>query len=275
MDAGHPLFDQGVPERPEVRARLFSLRPVRANMSDTTRRSDATAVVTGASRGLGRVLATFLAGNGYELVVTARGADELEETATRLESEVDGALVHALAGDVTDPEHRHEVRDLVADLGGLDLLVNNASTLGPSPLPALEEFPLDAFAGIFETNTVAPLAFVQELLPSLRERRGLVVNVTSDAAVEGYPGWGGYGASKAALELVTRTLANELDDVGAVAVDPGDMRTEMHQRAYPGEDISDRPTPDVTVPFWGWLLGRDPLEISGRRFRAQAEHWEE
>ncbi len=101
------------------------------------------------------------------------------------------------------------------------------------------------------------------------------MNVTSDAAVEGYPGWGGYGASKAALELVTRTLANELDDVGAVIVDPGDMRTAMHQRAFPGEDISDRPTPDVTIPFWAWLLGRDPLAISGQRFRAQAERWEE
>lgn len=244
-------------------------------MSDTTRTSSAVAVVTGASRGLGRVLATFLAGDGYELVVTARGADELAETATRLESEIDGAAVHALAGDVTDAAHRQEIRELVVDLGGLDLLVNNASTLGPSPLPPLESFPLDAFAEIYEVNTVAPLALVQELLPSLRERRGLVVNITSDAGVEGYPGWGGYGASKAALELVTRTLANELDDVGAVLVDPGDMRTEMHQRAYPGEDISDRPTPDVTVPFWGWLLGRDPLEVSGRRFRAQAEHWEE
>lgn len=244
-------------------------------MSPTIRTADPVAVVTGASRGLGRVLATFLVGNGYELVATARGEDELEETVTRLESEIDGAVVHVLVGDVTDTDHRREVRELVAERGGLDLLVNNASTLGPSPLPLLESFPLDDLAGIFETNVIAPLALVQELLPSLRERRGLVVNVTSDAAVEGYPGWGGYGASKAALELLTRTLANELDDVGVVAVDPGDMRTEMHQRAYPGEDISDRPTPDVTVPFWGWLLGRDPLETSGRRFRAQSEHWEE
>lgn len=244
-------------------------------MVDTSRRANPVAVVTGASRGLGRVLATFLAGDGYELVVTARGADELDEVAARLESEIGGTVVHALAGDVTDPAHRRELRELVVDLGGLDLLVNNASTLGPSPLPPLESFPLDSLAGIYEVNTVAPLALVQDLLPSLRERRGLVVNITSDAAVEGYPGWGGYGASKAALELLTRTLANELDDVGAVLVDPGDMRTGMHQRAFPGEDISDRPTPDVTVPFWGWLLGRDPLEISGRRFRAQAEHWEE
>ena len=244
-------------------------------MSDHDRTSDRVALITGASRGLGRVLATFLAGDGYELVVTARGTDDLEEAADTIEREVDGAAVHPIPGDVTDPDHRGELRDRVSDFGGLDLLVNNASTLGPSPLPSLAEFPLDEFEDVFRTNTVAPLALVQELLPSLRERRGLVVNVTSDAAVEGYPGWGGYGASKAALELVTRTLANELEDVGAVAVDPGDMRTEMHQRAYPGEDISDRPTPDVTIPFWGWLLGRDPLKISGQRFQAQAERWEE
>lgn len=236
--------------------------------------SDRTAVVTGASRGLGRVLATFLAGDGYELVVTARGAASLEETAESIERDVDGAMVHPIAGDVTDAEHRETIRAKVSEFDGLDLLVNNASTVGPSPLPTLAEFPLDAFEEIFRTNTVAPLAIVQELLPFLGERHGLVVNITSDAGVEGYPGWGGYGASKAALELVTRTLASELDEVGAVIVDPGDMRTEMHQRAYPDEDISDRPTPDVTIPFWGWLLGRDPLEISGMRFQAQAERWE-
>lgn len=252
----------------------MSWEDVKIRMADHSPSSDRIALVTGASHGLGRVLTTFLAGNGYEVVATARGAADLEETAAALEQEIDGAVVHTIPGDVTDPEHRRAVRDRIAELGGLDLLVNNASTLGPSPLPTLAEFPLDEFAEIFRTNTVAPLAIVQELLPSLRNRRGLVVNVTSDAAVEGYPGWGGYGASKAALELITKTLATELDDVGAVVVDPGDMRTEMHQRAYPGEDISDRPTPDVTIPFWAWLLGQDPLDVSGRRFQAQAEHWE-
>lgn len=244
-------------------------------MSNERAVSEQVALVTGASRGLGRVLATFLAGNDYEVVGTARNEDELSETAASIERDVDGAVVHAVSGDVTDAKHRRTVRDRIVELGGLDLLVNNASTLGPSPLPTLEAVPLEDVADIFETNTVAPLAFVQELLPALRDRQGLIVSITSDAAVEGYPGWGGYGASKAALELLTKTLAAELDDVGAVIVDPGDMRTEMHQRAFPGADISDRPTPDVTIPFWGWLLGRDPLEVSGQRFQAQAELWED
>lgn len=233
------------------------------------------AVVTGASKGLGATLATFLAGDGYDLVLTARGVDELAARADAIRETVADATVHTVAGDVTDPAHRAQVRDVVAEYGGLDLLVNNASALGPSPLPTLADYPLDEFARVLETNAVAPLAFVQTLLPFLRERTGLVVDVTSDAAVEGYPAWGGYGASKAALELLTKTLAAELDDVGVVSVDPGDLRTEMHQRAFPGEDISDRPTPDATIPFWAWLLGRDPLAVSGRRFRAQAEVWDD
>jgi NAD(P)-dependent dehydrogenase (short-subunit alcohol dehydrogenase family) len=156
------------------------------------------------------------------------------------------------------------------------VLVNNASDLGPSPLPPLAAFPLDAFAGLYAANVVAPLALVQAALPLLRASRGLVVNVSSDAALGGYPGWGGYGATKAALDLVSLTLANELraDRVAVVSVDPGDMRTAMHQQAYPGEDITDRPLPDVTLPFWGWLLGQEPMAVSGRRFQAQAEAWE-
>ena len=207
-------------------------------------------------------------------MLTARGAEALRAKAETIEREVGGAAVRAVAGDVTDADHRRALGEATTEAGGLDLLVNNASALGPSPLPPLGEYPLDALRDVFEANVVAPLALVQECLPALRERSGLVVNVTSDAAVEGYPGWGGYGASKAALDQLTRTLAAELHDFGAVSVDPGDMRTEMHQRAYPGEDVSDRPTPDVTVPFWAWLLGRDPLAVSGRRFRAQAERWE-
>jgi NAD(P)-dependent dehydrogenase (short-subunit alcohol dehydrogenase family) len=164
----------------------------------------------------------------------------------------------------------------VAARGRLDLLVNNASALGPLPMPALSDYPLDALREVLEVNTIAPLALAQALRPWLVKAGGLIVNVTSDAAVGGYEGWGGYGASKAALELLSLTLANELRDAGvyAVVVDPGDMRTQMHQDAFPGEDISDRPLPEVTLPFWAWLLGQAPGAISGRRFQAQAERWE-
>jgi NAD(P)-dependent dehydrogenase (short-subunit alcohol dehydrogenase family) len=232
-----------------------------------------TALLTGASRGLGSVLATFLAGNGYDLILTARGTDDLREKANSIEIGGIDSTIHTLTGNVTDPDHRRELGQLIRELGGIDLLINNASALGPSPLPPLAEYPLDEFGRVHDVNVVAPLALVQELLPSFRDG-GLIVNITSDAASEGYPGWGGYGASKAALELLTKTLANELDEVGVVVVDPGDMRTEMHQRAFPGEDITDRPRPDVTIPFWSWLFGQDPLVISGGRFQAQAEQWE-
>jgi NAD(P)-dependent dehydrogenase (short-subunit alcohol dehydrogenase family) len=235
-----------------------------------------TALITGASRGLGSVLATFLAGNDYDLILTARGSDDLREKKKSLETSGFDSTINTVAGDVSDENHRQELGRLVAELGSLDVLINNASALGPSPLPALAEYPLSEFERVYDVNVVAPLALVQELLPffNQRERRGLIVNITSDAAVEGYPGWGGYGASKAALELLTKTLSNELDDIGVVGVDPGDMRTEMHQMAFPGEDITDRPLPDVTIPFWSWVLGQDPLEISGGRFQAQAEQWE-
>ena len=233
-----------------------------------------TALVTGASRGLGRVIATLLARSDYDLVITARRQRELTDVAHELRKE--GAYVTAIAGDVTGAAHRRRLADEVAQLGGLDVLVNNASDLGPSPLPALSGYPLDALREVFETNVIAPIALVQELLPALRARGGLVVNVTSDAAVGAYESWGGYGASKAALELVTRTLAAELrpDGVGAVVVDPGDMRTDMHQAAFPGEDISDRPLPDVTIPFWAWLFETDHLSVSGGRYQAQGERWE-
>lgn len=231
------------------------------------------AVVTGASRGLGSVLATVLAGRGYDLVLTARDEADLDAKTESL-----GAagldVMRTITGDVADPDHREEIRRVVESKGGLGLLVNNASALGPSPLPSLADYPLDELERVFSVNVVAPLALVQELLPFLETRRGLIVNITSDAAREGYPGWGGYGASKAALDLLTRTLANELEGASAVSVDPGDMRTAMHQRAFPGEDITDRPRPDVTIPFWHWLLGQDPLDVNGVRFEAQAEQWE-
>ncbi len=230
------------------------------------------ALITGASRGLGATLAEFLARQGYALVTTARGREPLERAAQAIEGH--GGEVVAIAGDVTDDEHRRRLVAAAASLGGLDLLVNNASTLGAAPLPGLADYPLDDLEQVFAVNVLAPLALTQLALPLLTAHRGLIVNLSSDAAVVGYPGWGGYGASKAALDLITLTLADELRGVGVVAVDPGDMRTQMHQLAFPGEDISDRPLPDVTLPFWAWLLGQDPMAVSGQRFRAQGETWE-
>ncbi|MEJ2291879.1 MAG: SDR family NAD(P)-dependent oxidoreductase [Deinococcales bacterium] len=227
------------------------------------------AVVTGASRGLGLTLARFLAGAGHALVLTARGGDDLEQAASTIGGE---GPVHVVAGSVTDPAHRAAVARAVGPR--LDLLVHNASALGPSPLPALAEAALDDVREVFETNVVAPLALTQALLPALARAGGTVVALSSDAAHGGYPGWGVYGSSKAALELLTRTLAAELDAVGAVIVDPGDMRTAMHQQAFPGEDIGDRPPPEVTLPFWAWLLGQRREDVHGRRFEAQAEAWE-
>lgn len=233
-----------------------------------------TALVTGASRGLGATVARFLAGERYDLILTARGSDELERTAASLREL--GVRVLPVAGDVSDPAHRARLRAVVATLGHLHLLINSASELGPTPLPPLLAYPLAAFERVHAVNVIAPLALVQELLPFLTDVRGWVINVSSDAALGGYPGWGGYGASKAALDLISRTLANELRDRGitVVSVDPGDMRTAMHQAAFPGQDISDRPHPDVTLPFWAWLLHQEAGRISGHRFQAQAERWE-
>ncbi len=230
------------------------------------------ALITGASRGLGASLAEFLARQGYGLITTARGREPLERAALALQGR--GGEVVAIAGDVADDDHRRRLVAAAESFGRLDLLVNNASTLGAAPLPGLADYPLDDLQHVFAVNVLAPLALTQLALPLLRANRGLIVNLSSDAAVVGYPGWGGYGASKAALDLITLTLADELRDVGVVAVDPGDMRTEMHQLAFPAEDISDRPLPDVTLPFWSWLLGQDPMAVSGQRFRAQGETWE-
>jgi NAD(P)-dependent dehydrogenase (short-subunit alcohol dehydrogenase family) len=233
-----------------------------------------TALVTGASKGLGQVIATYLARSGYDLVLTARGNDELMSIARRLSR--NAVRVLAVPGDVSAPTHRARLVDAARELGGLDVLVNNASDLGPSPMPALSEFPLEDLEKVMRVNVIAPIALVQQALPLLSARRGLVVNITSDAAVGAYENWGGYGASKAALELASRTMAAELKDagIGVVVVDPGDMRTEMHQAAFPGEDISDRPAPDVTTPFWAWLFAADPQTVSGQRFQAQGERWE-
>lgn len=202
------------------------------------------AVITGASQGLGHALATHLAETGWTIVADARDA-------ARLISAVDalpGESHVAVPGDVTDSWHRGALAATAADLGGADLLVNNASTLGASPLPRLAEIDPTAYLRTFEVNVVAPVALAGMLLPQLRPRGGRIVNITSDAAVEPYETWGGYGSSKAALDHATRVLAAEEPLVRVYAVDPGDLRTEMHQAAFPGEDISDRPLPAAVAP---------------------------
>lgn len=204
------------------------------------------AIVTGASQGLGRALTAALAAQGWDLVVDARHAEQLSEAARALAS-APGRVV-PLVGDVADEEHRRALVTAAEDLGGPDLLVNNASTLGPVPMPRLADYPADALRSVLDVNVVAPLDLARLTLPALRRPGGTVVNITSDAAVEPYEGWGGYGASKAALDHATRVLAEENPGLRFYSVDPGDMRTRMHQDAFPGEDISDRPEPPVVVP---------------------------
>jgi NAD(P)-dependent dehydrogenase (short-subunit alcohol dehydrogenase family) len=231
------------------------------------------ALITGGSRGLGRTVAGFLAAQGYGLVITARGDNDLATAAQELRRH--GGPVTALAGDVADPDHRQRLARAAHGLGRLDVLFNNASTLGATPLPPLAEYPLAELEEAFRVNVAAPIALVREVLPLLAESGGLVVNVSSDAARGGYPGWGGYGLTKAALDLASLTLANELGGrIGVVSVDPGDLRTQMHQDAFPGEDISDRPLPEVTLPFWAWLFEQPREAVTGRRYRAQADRWE-
>jgi NAD(P)-dependent dehydrogenase (short-subunit alcohol dehydrogenase family) len=202
------------------------------------------ALITGASRGLGLALAEALAADGWDLVLTARDGAALAAATAALDP---AARVDRLAGDVTDPGHRAALVAHVAAIGGLDALVNNAGALGPSPLPAVAEVAPGDLRAVLETNVVAPVALVGALAPHLRPG-ARVVSVTSDAAVEAYPGWGAYAASKAALEAATRVLAAERPGWKVYAVDPGDMRTAMHQAAFPGEDISDRPLPAARVP---------------------------
>ncbi|MFZ0890826.1 MAG: SDR family NAD(P)-dependent oxidoreductase [Thermoplasmata archaeon] len=239
-----------------------------------TELSPPVAVVTGASRGLGAVISQFLAARGFTLILNARDADFLAAHAGRLTAL--GAEIIEVSGDISDPAVRLRLRTQAEALLGVDLLVNNASELGPSPLPPLSRISLSDLERIYTINVAAPLGVVQTLLPLLAAHHGLVVNISSDAARGGYPGWGGYGASKAALDLLSLTLAHELESTGVsvVAVDPGDMRTRMHQEAYPGQDISDRPLPEITLPFWAWLFGQSPAAVSGHRFRAQSDQWE-
>ncbi len=220
------------------------------------------AVVTGASRGLGRAVALSLAARGWDLVVDARTPTDLEVVAAELDTAGTGSLA-AIAGSVADPGHRHDIAKATRAFDGLDLLVNNASTLGASPLPRLADYPLETLRKVYDVNVIAPLALTQDLLAALRASpRGVIVNVTSDAAVEPYDGWGGYGSSKAALDQLTAVLAAEEPDLHVYAFDPGDMRTQMHQDAFPGEDISDRPPPEAVVPALLRLL--DEARPSGR-----------
>jgi len=219
----------------------------------------ASALITGASRGLGLALARALAANGWRLVIDARGAEELERAARELGRLTD---VVAIAGDVADAPHRESLVEAAGER--IDLLVNNASVLGPSPQPALDRYPPAELERVYRVNVLAPAALIQLALPRA-PRGGAIVHITSDAAVEPYPGWGGYGSAKAALDQLTAVLAAERPDLRVYAVDPGDMRTRMHQQAFPGEDISDRPPPEQSVPA---LLSLVDGALPSGRYRA-------
>jgi NAD(P)-dependent dehydrogenase (short-subunit alcohol dehydrogenase family) len=220
-----------------------------------------TAIITGASRGLGLALARALAERGWRLILDARGSGDLQRAAADLAAIADTT---AIPGDVSDDWHREALVDAAGDQ--LDLLVNNASILGPSPQPELADYPLAALERVYAVNVLAPLALIQVALPVMGER-ACVLNITSDAAVEPYAGWGGYGSSKAALEQLTAILAAERPGLRVYAVDPGDMRTRMHQQAFPGEDISDRPLPDESVPGLLELIGSG---LPSGRYQARA-----
>lgn len=217
-----------------------------------------TALITGASRGLGLALARALAERGWTLIVDARGAGALEATRAELSPLTD---VIAIPGDVTDAAHRRALAEAAGRVGGLDALVNNAGILGASPQPALLDYPLDVLERVYRANVVAPLAVIQAVRGWLKPG-ARVVNITSDAAREPYAGWGGYGSSKAALEQLSNVLAAEAPEWRVYWVDPGDMRTRMHQEAFPGEDIGDRPLPETSVPGLLALLAGD--QPSGR-----------
>jgi len=243
---------------------------------DTT--SPPVALVTGGSLGLGRALTLELASRGWQVIVDARDGSRLRDVVTGASRDgagqsgagqsgagpsgagrnSAGGRISAVPGDVTDPAHRAELVAAVHRAGRLDLLVSNASVLGPSPQPSLADYPLDALREVYAVNTFAPLALWQGLLPDLRRSAGVVVHVSSDAAVEAYPGWGGYGSAKAALDQLTAVIGAENPDLAVYALDPGDMATDLHQQAFPGEDISDRPAPSTVVPAFLALLDSRP-----------------
>jgi NAD(P)-dependent dehydrogenase (short-subunit alcohol dehydrogenase family) len=228
-----------------------------------TEYSSRTALITGASRGLGLALSRRLAAQGWTLIIDARGTEALEAARAEL---AELTRVVAIPGDVTAEEHRSAIAGAAHEAGGLDALVNNASILGPSPQPELLDYPFDVLEEVYRTNAVAPLALVQavgeDLKPGAR-----ILNITSDAGVEPYPGWGGYGSSKAALEHLSAILAAENPSLRVYRVDPGDMQTQMHQEAFPGEDISDRPLPEESVPGLLELLTGD---LPSGRYEARA-----
>ena len=224
------------------------------------------AVITGGSRGFGRALAIDLAKDGWNLVIDGRDEAPLRDVAVHLNTLSPHSTV--VVGDVTSSRHRTVLVESTRQYGSLDLVVNNASTLGPSPLPDLGHVPLDDLRRVYEVNVFAPLALIQETLPDLRRSQGTVISLSSDAAVEAYEGWGIYGSSKAALDQLHRVLAAEEPELRVYQFDPGDMRTTMHQAAYPGEDISDRPEPESVVPSFRALL-----ESGAPSGRYRAEDW--
>ncbi|HEY7092029.1 MAG TPA: SDR family oxidoreductase [Ktedonobacterales bacterium] len=234
--------------------------------NDSSDAGSRVALITGASRGLGFALAQALAQQGWTLIIDARGAEALRAAQQRLEQGHPEARIHAYAGDVADPAHREELALAAQSLGGVDVLVNNASILGPSPQPVLLDYPLDILRQVVEVNLIAPLGLTQGIAPSLKPG-ARILNITSDAGVEAYPGWGGYGSSKAALEHLSHILAAERPDLRVYWVDPGDMRTDLQQQAFPGEDISDRPPPEESVPgLLALILG----DLPSGRYQARA-----
>lgn len=226
--------------------------------------TDKIAIVTGGSQGLGLATTHALAAAGWTTIVDAREGVALERATDTIDD------VIPIPGDVSDPIHRQRLIHAAIRCGGLDLLINNASSLGPSPRPRLENYPLDELRLVFEVNVLSPLALIQASLPLLRQRRGVVINVTSDAGTEPYEGWGGYGSSKAALDHMTDILAVEEPDVSMYRFDPGDMNTRMHQEAFPGEDISDRPSPELSVSPLLALVDERPASGAYRASEALA-----
>lgn len=230
--------------------------------TDISKNPDRTALVTGGSRGLGRALTLRLLSTGWNVITDGRDAAALN----RLRAEApDETRLRTVVGDVVDPVHRTALLDEVPGLGGLDLLVNNASELGPSPQPALADYPIETLIRVFAVNLVAPLALIQLTLSHLVEKGGRIVNLSSDAAVEAYEGWGGYGSSKAALDQLSNVLGAEHPTLRIYALDPGDMRTDMHALAFPGADISDRPEPESVLPALTALITGD---LPSGRYRA-------
>jgi NAD(P)-dependent dehydrogenase (short-subunit alcohol dehydrogenase family) len=217
-------------------------------------------LITGASRGLGLALARALAEHGWRLIIDARGAAALEAARAELAART---TVTALAGDVAQAAHRRALAVAARAAGGLAAVVNNASLLGPSPQPKLLDYPLETLRTVYEANILGPLGVIQSVAPYLRPG-AKVLNISSDAGVQAYAGWGGYGSSKAALEQLSAILAAENPQWWVYWIDPGDMRTQMQQDAYPGEDISDRPPPEASVPGLLALIEGEPALPSGR-----------